>query len=497
MPTTIPRQYDALILGSGQAGNPLATALAHTGRKTCLVEAVHVGGCCINEGCTPTKTLIASGRVAYLARRAADYGVMLPGPVGIDMAKVKGRRDAIVESFRSGGERRLAAAAGVEVLMGTARFVGVKEVAVTLREGGEEVRCKADWVFVNVGERPVVPEIEGLEEVKGKVPGRVLDSTSIQALEEVPGSLLVLGGGYVGLEFAQLFARLGSKVTIVQRGKRLLPREDPEVVEELRKILVEDGLEVFCEAQATHIWTSDDVESPISLRIKSSTTGATSEHKGSHILLATGRRPNTDTLNLEATGLSTDKRGYISALPDLSTEVPGIWSLGDVTAGPSFTHVSYDDFRIVRDNLGLLPNPSSSPLDKPTARTRESMEKFLPYVVYTDPQLGHVGLHAHDIPASSPLRTEKRLKVAKMPMSWVARALETDETRGMMKAVVDGESGEILGFTCLGIEGGEIMSVVQMAMMGGVKWWKLRETVWAHPTLAESLNNLWGSLEDP
>jgi pyruvate/2-oxoglutarate dehydrogenase complex dihydrolipoamide dehydrogenase (E3) component len=183
-------------------------------------------------------------------------------------------------------------------------------------------------------------------------------------------------------------------------------------------------------------------------------------------------------------------------LPNLSTAVPGIWSLGDVNSGPSFTHVSYDDFRIVRDNLGLLPNPSSSPLDKPTPRTVEDREKILPYVVYTDPQLGHVGLHAHDIPASSPLRTEKRLKVAKMPMSWVARALETDETRGMMKAVVDGESGEILGFTCLGIEGGEVMSVVQTAMIGGVKWWKLREAIWAHPALAESLNNLWGSLED-
>jgi pyruvate/2-oxoglutarate dehydrogenase complex dihydrolipoamide dehydrogenase (E3) component len=412
------------------------------------------------------------------------------------MAKVRGRRDTIVNQFRGGGESRLAAAAGVDVLMGTARFVGVKEVAVALREGGEVVRCKAEWVFLNVGERPVVPEIEGLEEVKGEVPGRVLDSTSIQAIGEVPASLLVLGGGYVGVEFAHLFSRLGSKVTIVQRGKRLLPREDPEIVEELRKILVEDGLEVICEAQATHISTSDDVESPITLNVKSSITGVTSTHKGSHILLATGRRPNTDTLNLEATGVSTDKRGYIPALPDLSTGVSGIWSLGDVNAGPSFTHVSYDDFRIIRDNLGLLPNPSSSSLDKPTPRTLEGREKILPYVVYTDPQLGHVGLHAHDIPVSSPLRTEKRLKVAKMPMSWVARALETDETRGMMKAVVDGESGEILGFTCLGIEGGEIMSVVQMAMMGGVKWWKLREAIWAHPTLAESLNNLWGSLED-
>ena len=490
------QHFDAIIVGSGQGGGPLSTALSKAGQKTALIEREHIGGTCINEGCTPTKTLIASGRVAYLTRRAADYGVTLPGPVGIDMAKVKRRRDAIVDQFRGGGERRLAAADGVEVLMGTARFVGVKEVAVAMREGGEEVRCKAEWVFINVGERPVVPEIEGLEEVKGKVPERVLNSTSIQALEEVPRSLLVLGGGYVGLEFAQLFARLGSNVTIVQRGKRLLPREDPEVVEELRKILVEDGLKVICEAQATHISISDDVESPITLSVKSSATGATSKHKGSHILLATGRRPNTDNLNLEATGLSTDKRGHISPLPDLSTEVPGIWSLGDVNAGPSFTHVSYDDFRIVRDNLGLLPNPSSSSLDKPTSRTREGREKILPYVVYTDPQLGHVGLHAHDIPASSPLRTEKRLKVAKMPMSWVARALETDETRGMMKAVVDGESGEILGFTCLGIEGGEIMSVVQMAIMGGVKWWNLREAIWAHPTLAESLNNLWGSLED-
>jgi len=486
---TSAKLYDALILGSGQAGNPLAAALAKAGRKTCMVERAHVGGCCINEGCTPTKTLIASGRAAYAARRAPDYGVRT-GAVDVDMKKVKQRRDDIVASWRAGGERRLKDA-GVDLLMGEARFVGPKEVSVALNGGGHET-VKAEWVFINTGERPAFPPLDGLSEVIKAMPEKVLDSTSIQALEAVPDKLLVLGGGYVGLEFAQLMQRLGSKVTVVQRGNQLLPREDADVAEELRAILVEEGLEIILQADATHIETTDSKEISLSMKTAS---GQESKLQGTHILIATGRRPNTDMLNLSATGIETDKKGHIPVNADLTTSVPGIFVLGDAKPGPSFTHVSYDDFRVVRDNLDLLPNPSSSPNDKPPKpHTTQARERILPYVVYTDPQLGHVGLHLRDIPSSTlPYRN---IQVAKMPMSWVARALETDETRGVMKAVVDGDSGEILGFTCLGMEGGEIMSAVQMAMMGGVKWWDLREAVWAHPTLMESLNNLWGTLED-
>lgn len=426
-----------------------------------------------------------------MARRAGDYGVSFDGKVKVDMKVVKKRRDDIVDSFRGGSERRLKES-GVDVWMGEARFTGVKEVVVKMREGGEEKGAKAGWVFVNTGERPATPVLDGLEDVMKSAPERVLDSTSVQGLDIVPEGMIVLGGGYVGLEFAQLFQRLGSKVVVVQRGKQLLPREDPEVVEELRKILVDEGLDIYLEAGATKIET--DGGKGIKLDIKTA-DGKAQTLEGSHILLATGRRPNSDMLNLDATGLKPDKRGHIPVNPDLSTSVPGIFVMGDAKPGPSFTHVSYDDFRIVRDNLDLLPNPGSSPNDKPPKpHTTEARERILPYVVYTDPQLGHVGLHLRDI-SQSELQSRK-IQTAKMPMAYVARALETNESKGLMKAVVDGESGEILGFSCLGIEGGEIMSAVQMAMMGGVKWWELREAVWAHPTLMESLNNLWGFLED-
>jgi pyruvate/2-oxoglutarate dehydrogenase complex dihydrolipoamide dehydrogenase (E3) component len=496
MPPIPTRIYDAIVIGSGQAGTPLATTLASAGKKTALVEKSHVGGCCINEGCTPTKTMIASGRVAYLTRRAADYGISDGGDgnVKIDMKKVKKRRDDIVDSFREGSEKRLVTD-GVDLLMGEARFVAEKEVEVTMNDGGN-VRCKAKWIFLNTGERPHEPDLSGLKEVKSKAPDRVLDSTSIQALEELPESLIVLGGGYIGLEFAQLYQRLGSKVTVVQRTEQLLPHEDPDLANCLRDILLEDGLDIKCTTEATHISTSE--EHPVTLDIRSSNNGDKAQIHGSHILIATGRVPNTDTLNLPATGLSTNGRGYLKVNDELETTVPGIFALGDVKGPPAFTHISYDDFRIVRDNLGLLPHPSSSTLDKPQLpHSLQARKALIPYVVFTDPQLGHVGLHEHDIPADSPLRTSKRLKVTKMPMSYVARALEMDEARGMMKAVVDGETGQILGFSCLGIDGGEIMGVIQVAMMGGVKWWELREAVFAHPTLSESLNNLWGFLEDP
>jgi pyruvate/2-oxoglutarate dehydrogenase complex dihydrolipoamide dehydrogenase (E3) component len=323
-----------------------------------------------------------------------------------------------------------------------------------------------------------------------KAPARILNSTSIQELGEVPESLIVLGGGYVGLEFAQLFQRLGSKVHVVQRSKQLLPREDPEVTKNLEALLIEEGLDIYCSADAVDLSASS---SAITLKIRSSANGDTNELQGSHILLATGRRPNTDTLNLPAAGVVTDHRGYVQCNEFLETNVSGIYVMGDCKGGPAFTHISYDDFRIIRDNLDLLPQPSSSSLDKPVKpHSIETRKPLIPYVVYTDPQLGHVGLHLHDIPLSE----RKNIKVAKMPMSYVARCLETDEPRGMMKAVVNGETGKILGFSCLGPEGGELMSVMQAAMMGGLKWWELREAIWAHPTYAESLNNIWGFLED-
>jgi pyruvate/2-oxoglutarate dehydrogenase complex dihydrolipoamide dehydrogenase (E3) component len=484
------KEYDAIIIGSGQAGNPLATALANAGKKTAMIESSHIGGCCINEGCTPTKTMITSGRIAYLARRAAkDYGVHVGGEdaeIKVDMERVRQRKRDIVTSFRSGSERRLKDA-NVDVLMGTAEFTAEKQLKVKLNAGGE-LECKSDMIVVNVGERPVVPKLGGLEEAKSKEPGRFLDSSSIQELGEVPKSLIVLGGGYVGLEFGQLFQRLGSQVTVVQRASSLMPREDPDIIKALQEILEDEGLKIMLSTEAVSVSTTD---SEITLVVDSN--GNKTEVKGSHMLVAIGRRPNTDLLQLAKSGIEMDKRGYVLANETLETNIPGIYVLGDAKGPPAFTHISYDDFRILRDNLNLLPSPSASKLDKPPKlHTTTARNNIIPYTAYTDPQLGHVGLHLHEIPESE----RKNIKVAKMPMAYVARALETDETRGMMKAVVNGETGQILGFTCLGIEGGEVISAVQIAMMGGLKWWDLREAVWAHPTIMESLNNIWGLLED-
>lgn len=419
--------------------------------------------------------MVTSGRVAYLARRGADYGVSIAGEnkVTIDMKKVRERKREIVKSFRGGNEGRVSGA-GVDVLMGTAKFVDERTVRVMMEDGSEKV-VESEKIFINVGERPAPPKLEGLELVDS---GRVLDSTSIQELDIVPKHLVVIGGGYVGVEFAQLFRRLGANVTILQRGMQLLLREDEEIADTLLKVLEEDGLDVKLQSTALSISPSAE-----GFDVKIQTKGTETVLKGSHILFAAGRIPNSDSLNLSAAGIKANERGYIITDEFLATSTPNIYALGDVKGPPAFTHISYDDFRVIQQNL----------ITSTEAKTKASIKnRLVPYVVYTDPQLGHIGLHEHEARATFP---GKQIKTAKMPMAYVARALETDESRGMMKAVVDGETGQILGFTCLGIEGGEVMSIVQMAMIGGVGYEKLRDAVWAHPALAESLNNIWGFLE--
>lgn len=473
--------YDALIIGSGQAGTPLATAFAKAGHRTALIERTHIAGCCVNEGCTPTKTLIASGRAAYLARRGQDYGIhTTEGPgenrVWVDMQKVRQRKRDIVDSFRGGSERRLAEA-GVEIIMGEASFLGPATVKVKMGNGSEKT-VEGKKIFINVGERPAPPHLKGIEKLKE---GRVLDSTSIQELDAVPERLIVIGGGYVGVEFGQLMARLGSAVTVVQRGKQLLPREDFEVAESLKAILVEDGLDIRLDSEVSEV--ESVTGNSFTLTIKRARKEKPEIVTGTHILFAAGRVPNTQNLGLKEAGVEVDARGYVLADEFLATSAKNIYVLGDAKGPPAFTHISYDDYRIIKANL----------LDNPEAAGKLSTRgRVVPYVVYTDPQLGHVGLHELE---ARKLFPERDIKTAAMPMAYVARALETDESRGLMKAVVDGGSGEILGFTCLGIEGGEVMAVVQMAMMGRVQYQKLQEAVWAHPSLAESLNNLWGFLK--
>jgi pyruvate/2-oxoglutarate dehydrogenase complex dihydrolipoamide dehydrogenase (E3) component len=457
-------RYDVIIIGSGQSGNPLATAFAHAGYKTAIIEREHVGGTCINDGCTPTKTMVASARVAYLARRAADYGVQT-GPVSVDMAVVRKRKRAIVESFRSGSQRRLAGAKGLDLLMGEAHFLTPDTVEVRLQTG-ELHQLSAQKIFINVGARPTMPPLEGIERVP------VLNSTTIMELDAVPAHLMVLGGGYVGLEFAQMFRRFGSQVTVVQRGAQLLPREDADIAENLTAILRDDGLEVLLTTTALRV---APVTEGIELTVR--TPEGERTLTGSHLLAATGRTPNSASLHLAAAGVAINPRGFIQVNDRLETNVPGIYALGDVKGGPEFTHISYDDFRIIRTNL----------LEHGEASIKG---RLLLYTVFTDPQLGRVGLTEKEAHQQG-----RKIKVAKMPMNHVARALEVDESRGMMKAIVDAQTEQILGAAVLGIEGGEMMAMFELAMLGKLPYPVLRDGVFAHPTLAESLNNLFASFE--
>ncbi len=452
--------YDAIVVGAGQAGGPLSTALARSGRRTLLVEREHVGGTCINEGCTPTKTMVASARVAYLARRGADYGVET-GSIRLNLAQVRERKRAIVESFRSASERRIGATEGLELVFGEARFVGPRALAVGDRT------VTADLVFINIGCRPAPPDIPGLDQIGA------LDSTSIMELDAVPEHLMVLGGGYIGIEFAQMFRRFGSKVTVIQRGAQLLPQEDDDIAGAVLEILREDGVDVVLEAQARCAERADDTH----VRVVIHESGGERAIVGTHVLAATGRIPNTDRLNPNAAGIETDARGFVRVNERLETTAAGVYALGDVKGGPAFTHISYDDYRIIRANL--LESGHRTTTDRP-----------VPYTVFMDPQLGRVGLTERELKKQG-----RAYRVASQPMSHVARALELDESRGTMKILVDPETRQVLGAAILGIEGGELMAVLQLAMMGNLPYDRIRDAVFAHPTLAESLNNVFVALD--
>jgi pyruvate/2-oxoglutarate dehydrogenase complex dihydrolipoamide dehydrogenase (E3) component len=459
-----PERFDAIVLGTGQAGKPLALDLGGAGRRTAVVERESVGGTCVNVGCTPTKTMVASARVAYLARRAADYGVRC-GPVAVDLTQVRQRKQTVVDNFRTGGQRRLEKAENVELIFGEGRFTAPKVVEVTLKAGGTRT-LTAEAIFIDTGARPARPAIDGLDAVDA------LDSTSILELGAVPEHLLILGGGYIGLEFGQMFRRFGSAVTVVQRGTQLLAREDPDVAEEVLKVLQEDGIEVLLQAEATRVQAA---AGGVVVQLRGPAGDRTVA--GSHLLVAAGRVPNSDGLSLGAAGVRVDARGFIPVNDRLETDVAGIYALGDVKGGPAFTHISYDDYRIVRDNL----------LRGGRSTTRDRM---VPYTVYIDPQLGRIGLTEQQARAQG-----RTIRVAKIPTSRVARALEMAETRGLIKAVVDAATRQILGAAVLAVEGGEIMSMLEVAMMARLPYTALEDGIFAHPTLAEGLNTLFLSME--
>jgi len=457
-------RYDAAIVGTGQGGSPLAKALAQAGWRTAVIERGDVGGSCVNVGCTPTKTMVSSARVAYLARRGADYGVET-GPVAVNLEKVRERKRAIVADFRDGSRRALEGTSNLDLIFGEARFAGPKALRIALKDGGT-LELEAEKVFLNTGTRPRVPELPGLSEVPW------LDHASIMELAEVPEHLVVLGGGYVGLEFGQMFRRFGSGVTIVQRAPQLLPREDEDVAAEIVKIFQEDGIEVLLRAEATQATPTPDGGVRLAVR----TPEGERMVEGSHLLVAVGRVPNSE-LNLEAAGVETDAYGFIKHNERLETTAPDVYVIGDVKGGPAFTHISYDDYRVLKANL----------LE---GRDATIEGRLVPYTVFIDPQLGRVGLTEREARAQ-----ELPIRVAKLPMTHVARALEMDETRGFMKAIVHAETGRILGGAVLGVEGGEVISVLEVAMMGDLPYTALRDGIFAHPTLAESLNNLFLMLD--
>jgi len=459
-----PERFDAIVIGSGQAGNPLAKTLAKAGWKTAIIEREHIGGTCINVGCTPTKTMFNSARVAYLARRAADYGVH-HGAVSVSMIEVRARKQAVVENFRESGLKGIEKTKGLDLLMGDARFISPHEIEVHSSSGSTRTLA-GERIFINTGARPANPPVAGLDQVP------TLDSTSIMELDAVPEHLLVMGGGYIGLEFGQMFRRFGSDVTIVQRGDHLLSREDPDVADEVAKVLQEDGVKVLLN---TEVVRAEMVDGSIRLKVK--TAEGEQSVSGSHLLAAVGRRPNTDNLNLPAAGVETDKQGFVKVNERLETNVSGVYALGDVKGGPAFTHISYDDFRIVRTNLVEGGNTTVT-------------GRLVPNTVFIDPQLGRVGL------SESEAREQGlNIRVAKLPMASVARAIEMSETRGFMKAIVDADTKQILGCAVLGVEGGELMAMFEIAMMGKLPYTVLKDAIFAHPTLAESLNSLFTALD--
>ncbi len=455
-------QFDLVVLGSGQGGNPLATAFAAAGRTVAMIEREHVGGTCVNEGCTPTKTMIASARVAHLARRAADFGMHVEGP-RIDLRMVRQRKREIVRSFREGGVRGLEEA-GVTLVCGTGRFIGPRLLEATTDDGVRRIR--GGTVVINTGATAARPKVRGLDAVP------CLDSTSIMELGELPEHLIVLGAGSVGLEFGQMFRRFGAAVTVLERGPQLLGGEDPDVSEALAGMLLDEGIAIHLD---TTVASVSGGLGAVEAEIESG--GRRSTIAGTHLLVAAGRRPATASLDLQAAGVRTTRRGFIRVNSRLETSAEATFAIGDVNGGPAFTHVSYDDYRILRTNL----------LEGGKAGTRG---RQVPYVVFTDPQLGRIGLTEREARDKG-----KTIRVTTMSMSRVARALETGETSGLMKAVVDAKTDRLLGAAILGTEGGETAAMLQVAMLGRLKWQALRDGIFAHPTWSEAVNNLFGTLE--
>jgi pyruvate/2-oxoglutarate dehydrogenase complex dihydrolipoamide dehydrogenase (E3) component len=464
-------QFDAVVIGTGQSGNPLARAMAKQGWRVAAVERRYVGGTCVNDGCSPSKTIDASAKVAYLARRGADFGVHT-GPISIDMHKVWERKQEIVLGSRNGNAESLAKVS--TLLMGEASFAedqpggGQFAIDVRMNDDSSVRRLLTSRVFLNTGERPHPPKLDGLDSIP------YLDSTSIMELQEVPEHLVILGAGYIALEFAQMMVRFGAKVTVLERGEKIAQHEDDDVAACLRGILEAEGIRILTCASVDR---ASGQAGAVTLNV--TTDDGPQQVSGSHLFVATGRTPNVEALHLERVGVQqADKAGHIHVNDRLETNVAGIWAMGDVKGGPAFTHISYDDFRVIRTNVLEGGNASIA------GRTTN-------YTMFTDPELGRIGLSEKDAAEQG-----RKVRVASIPATKIARLDEMDQSTGLLKAIVDAGTGQILGGVALVESGGEMAAQLQLAMMGGLPYTALRDAVFAHPTRAEAWNNLFSSFSD-
>ena len=449
-------EYDAIIIGAGQAGPPLARRLAAEANRIAIIERAQFGGTCVNTGCTPTKALIASAYAAHLARRANDYGVMIGGAVGIDMKAVKARKDAIVAASRDGVEASLRRTEGVTVVQAHARFVAANRITA----GGDTLT--APRIFINAGARPAVPPIPGLDRIP------YLTSSTILDLDTVPEHLIMIGGSYVGLEFAQMYRRFGAAVTVIEASPRLIGREDPEISDAVRDILQAEGIDIRLDTKTTGIAPG--------IQVSTAGSAGSATIAGSHLLLAVGRQPNTDDLGLDKAGIATDAHGYIEVDDTLRTSVPGVWAMGEVNGHGAFTHTAYNDYEIIADNLLAGGN-------------RTLGDRITAYALFTDPPLGRAGMTQHQATAAG-----HNVLVGSLPMTSVSRAIEKGETQGLMKLVVDADSKQILGAALLGVGGDEVVHSILDLIYAKAPYTILQRVVHIHPTVAEFTPSLVSAL---
>jgi pyruvate/2-oxoglutarate dehydrogenase complex dihydrolipoamide dehydrogenase (E3) component len=463
----MPQHFDAVVIGTGQGGSPLAVRLGQSGRRTAVIERAAFGGTCVNVGCTPTKSYVASARAAHVARHCAELGVQVGGAISVDLAAVKARKDQIIGQSRDGVEKWLRGTKNVTVFNGHARFIGPHALAISGQDGNPLDEISADEIFINSGTRAVVPPLDGLERIRYYTNSNLLDLT------ELPSHLVIVGASYIALEFAQIFRRFGSRVTVLVRGERVLTREDADFAESVQKVLTREGVEFRFGVQPSRVEPHPHRESEVCIGFEQNIPAL----EASHLLFATGREPNTDDLGLAAAGIATDKHGTIPVDGQLRTSVPGVWAIGDVNGRGAFTHTSYDDYQIVAANL----------LD---GGTRSVDTRIMAYAVFVDPPLARVGASEAEVRKSG-----RDALIATMPMSRVGRARERGETDGFMKVMVDKESKQILGAAIHGIEGDEAIHTFIDIMTAGAPYPTLQYAMHIHPTISELVPTLLDGLK--